>query len=398
MKRLPRPALIVALGAVAAGLALAGWVWWRDRQDTRDVIQASGRIEVTEVNVSSKVTGRVIKRYVDEGADVKAGQLIAVLEGEELETLQSAEARLLQARISLRIEPTLVQAQIRQAEENLRSAEERLRLLQAGSRPQEIEEGRANLRQNLARLEIARLTRDRYRDLLADGAVAKQDLDRAESDFQAAEAAVRATREHLGMLEEGSRVEAIRAAAAERDRAAAALEAARANAATLDLRPQAVRVAEAAVREAAANVQRLESQVAELKVFAPLDATVLTKAVEAGEVVAAGKPLVLLGDLDHPWIKVYVTETEVGKVKLGAPARILVDSFPQQPFRGTVTWIADEAEFTPKNIQTKEERVNLVYAVKITIDNAQRKLKAGMIADADLLNGSGTGSRGKASN
>jgi HlyD family secretion protein len=406
MKRLPRPALIVALGAVAAGLALAGWVWWRDRQDARDVIQASGRIEVTEVNVSSKVTGRVIKRYVDEGADVKAGQLIAVLEGEELKaqlhqaraTLQSAEARLLQARISLRIEPTLVRTQIRQAEENLRSAEERLRLLQAGSRPQEIEEGRANLRQNLARLEIARLTRDRYRDLLTDGAVAKQDLDRAESDFQAAEAAVRATRERLAVLEEGSRVEDIRMAQAERDRAAAALEAARANAATLDLRQQDVRVAEAAVREAAANVQRLESQVSELKVFAPLDATVLTKAVEAGEVVAAGKPLVLLGDLDHPWIKVYVTETEVGKVKLGAPARILVDSFPQQPFRGTVTWIADEAEFTPKNIQTKEERVNLVYAVKITIDNAQRKLKAGMIADADLLNGSGTGSRGKASN
>jgi HlyD family secretion protein len=406
MKRLPRPALIVALGAVAAGLALAGWVWWRDRQDTRDVIQASGRIEVTEVNVSSKVTGRVIKRYVDEGADVKAGQLIAVLEGEELEaqlrqalaTLHSAEARLLQARISLRIEPTLVRTQIRQAEENLRAAEERLRLLQAGSRPQEIEEGRANLRQNLARLEIARLTRNRYRDLLADGAVAKQDLDRAESDFQAADAAVRATRERLAVLEEGSRVEDIRAAAAERDRAAAALEAARANAVTLDLRQQDVRVAEAAVREAQANVRRLETQVAELKVFAPLDATVLTKAVEAGEVVAAGKPLVLLGDLDHPWIKVYVTETEVGKVKLGAPARILVDSFPQQPFRGTVTWIADEAEFTPKNIQTKEERVNLVYAVKITIDNAQRKLKAGMIADADLLNGSGTGSRGKASN
>jgi HlyD family secretion protein len=406
MKRLPRPALVVILVAVAAGLALAGWVWWRDRQDARDVIQASGRIEVTEVNVSSKVTGRVIKRYVDEGVDVKAGQLIAILEGEELEaqlrqalaTLHSAEARLLQARISLRIEPTLVQAQIRQAEENLRAAEERLRLLQAGSRPQEIEEGRANLRQNLARLEIARLTRDRYRDLLADGAVSKQDLDRAESDFQAADAAVRATRERLAVLEEGSRIEDIRAAEADRDRAAAALEAARANAATLDLRQQDVRAAEAAVREAQANVRRLETQVAELKVFAPLDATVLTKAAEEGEVVPAGKPLVLLGDLDHPWIKVYVTETEVGKVKLGAPARILVDSFPQQPFRGTVSWIADEAEFTPKNIQTKEERVNLVYAVKITIDNAQRKLKAGMVADAELLNAGGTGSQGKASN
>ena len=393
MKRPPRPVLILGAIAVAAGLALAGWAWWRDRQGSRDVIQASGRIEVTEVNVSSRVTGRVTKRYVDEGTDVKAGQLIAELEGEELEAqlrqaraaLQSGEAKLVQTRITLRVEPTMVRTQIRQAEENLRSAEERLRMLQAGFRVQEIEEGRANLRQNLARLEIARLTRDRFRDLLADGAVAKQDLDRAESDLQAAEAAVRATRERLAMLEEGSRTEDIHMAQAERDRAAAALEAARANAATLDLRQQDVRVAEAAVREAQSNVQRLETQVAELKVFAPLDATVLTKAVEEGEVVAAGKPLVLLGDLDHPWIKVYVTETEVGKVMLGAPARILVDSFPQQPFRGTITWIADQAEFTPKNIQTKEERVNLVYAVKITIDNSQRRLKAGMTADAELL-------------
>lgn len=406
MKRPPRVVLIVALLAVVAALVLAGWVWWRDHQGTREAIQASGRIEVTEVNVSSKVTGRVIKRYVDEGMDVKAGQLIADLEGEELEAqlgqaqaaLHSAEARLLQARISLRIEPTLVQAQIRQAEENLRSAEEKLRQLQAGYRIQEIEEARANLRQNQAREQIARLTRDRYRELLADGGVSQHDFDRSETDLQAASAAVRATREHLGMLEEGSRVEDIRMAQADRDRAAAALEAARANAATLDLRQQDVRAGEAAVREAQANVRRLETQVAELKVFAPLDATVLTKAAEEGEVVPAGKPLVLLGDLDHPWIKVYVTETEVGKVKLGAPARILVDSFPQQPFRGTVSWIADEAEFTPKNIQTKEERVNLVYAVKIMIDNAQRKLKAGMVADAELLNGSGTGRQGKASN
>jgi HlyD family secretion protein len=163
------------------------------------------------------------------------------------------------------------------------------------------------------------------------------------------------------------------------------------------LRQQDVRVAEAAVREAQANVRRLETQVAELKVFAPLDATVLTKAAEEGEVVAAGKPLVLLGDLDHPWIKIYVPETDVGKIRLGVRARILVDSFPGQPFEGTVTWISDEAEFTPKNIQTKEERVNLVYAVKITIDNAERKLKAGMTADAELFIGPASARKGKAS-
>jgi hypothetical protein len=181
----------------------------------------------------------------------------------------------------------------------------------------------------------------------------------------------------------------IRAARADRDRAAAALEAARAGAATVDIRAQEVRVAEASVREAQANVKRLETQVAELQVFAPLDATVLTKAVEAGEVVAAGKPLVLLGDLDHPWIKVYVPETVLGKIKLGTAARVFVDSFPRQPFQGTVSWVSDQAEFTPKNVQTAEERVNLVYAVKVIIQNAKRELKAGMPADAELLIGAG---------
>jgi HlyD family secretion protein len=402
MNRPPRPVLVAGAVALVAALTLAGWSWWRSRLDASGVLEASGRIEVTEVNVSSKVTGRVTALHVDEGSDVKAGQLIAELEGEELEAqlrqaraaLQSAEARLLQARITLEVEPTTVRTQIRQAEENLQAADERLRMLKAGFRTQEVEEGRANLRQAQARLEIARLTRDRFRGLLADGAIARQDLDRAETDFEAAEAAVRAASQRLNMLEEGSRAEDIRMAQAERDRAAAALEAARANAATVDLRQQDVRVAEAAVHEAQANIRRLETQVAELKVFAPLDATVLTKAVEAGEVVAAGKPLVLLGDLDHPWIKIYVPETQLGKVRLGAAARVLVDSFPNQPFQGTVSWISDQAEFTPKNVQTAEERVNLVYAVKITIKNAERKLKAGMPADAELDLGPGIGGRG----
>ncbi|HSD51464.1 MAG TPA: efflux RND transporter periplasmic adaptor subunit, partial [Candidatus Methylomirabilis sp.] len=392
MTRPPRPILVAGAIALLAALVLAGWSWWRSRLDANGILHASGRIEVTEVNVSSKVTGRVTALHVDEGTDVQAGQLIADLEGQELEAqlrqaraaLQSAEARLTQARITLQVEPITVRTQIRQAEETLRAAEERLHMLKAGFRAQEIEEGRANLRQAEARLEIARLTRNRYRGLLADGAISKQDLDRSESDLQAAEAAVRAARERLNILEEGSRPEDIQMAQAERDRASAALEAARANAASLDLRQQDVRVAEAAVGEATANVRRLETQVAELKVFAPLAATVLTKAVEAGEVVAAGKPLVLLGDLDHPWIKIYVPETQLGKVGLGAPARVLVDSFPNQPFQGTVTWISDQAEFTPKNVQTAEERVNLVYAVKIMIQNAERKLKAGMPADAEL--------------
>jgi len=400
MTRVPRPVLFLGLLALLAAVGVAGWSWWRGQADPASVVWASGRIEVTEVNVSSKVTGRVSQLNVTEGTDVRAGQRIATLEGEELQAQlrqaqaarQSAEARLAQARVSLQVEPTTIRSQIRQAEESLRSAEERLRMLRAGSRTQEVEEARENLRQAQARLEMARLTRDRFQALLADGAIARQDLDRAQTDLDGAAAAVRGTQQRLGLLEEGSRSEDIRMAEADRDRAAAALEAARANAATLELRRQDVLVAEAAVRESQANIRRLETQVTELEVLAPLDATVLTKAVEEGEVVTAGKPLALLGDLEHPWIKIYVTANEVGKIKLGAPARVLVDGFPGRTFRGTVTWIADQAEFTPKNIQTREERVNLVYAVKISIANPDRLLKAGMTADAEVEAGPGAAS------
>jgi HlyD family secretion protein len=404
MTRPPRALWVGALAGVLALLAVAGWIWWGSRDTTAGVIRASGRIEVTEVSVSSKVTGRIAALHVAEGTDVKQGDAVATLSGDEFEaqlrqahaTLQSAEAKLGQARIALRVEPITVQSQIRQAEEGLRAAEERLRMLKTGPRVQEIEEGRANTNQALARQDMARLTRDRFRGLLTDGAISRQDFDRTETDLQAADAAVRAARERLSLLEEGSRVEDVRVAQAERDRAAAALEAARAGAATVDLRQQDVRVAEAAVREARANVERLETQVAELRVFAPLHATVLTKAAESGEVIAANKPIVLLGDLDHPWIKVYVPETALGKIRLGSAARVFVDSFPGQPFQGTVAWISDQAEFTPKNIQTAEERVNLVYAVKITIQNAQRRLKAGMPADAELLTNGGAARPGPA--
>jgi HlyD family secretion protein len=392
MTRPPRPLLVGALVLLLALLASAGWYWWAWRDLAQGVIKASGRIEVTEVNVSSKVTGRIAVLHVDEGADVTRGDPLATLAGEELEAqlrqaraaLQSAEAKLGQARIALRVEPITVQSQIRQAQESLRAAEERLQILKTGARLQEIEEGRANVNQALARQEIARVTRDRFRGLLADGAISRQDFDRTETDLQAADAATRAARERLSLLEEGARAEDVRVAQADRDRAAAALEAARAAAANVDIRQQEVRVAEAVVRETRANVERLETQVAELRVVAPLDATVLTKAAEPGEVIAANKPLLLLGDLDHPWIKVYVPETALGKIRLGDAARIFVDSFPGQPFQGHVTWISDQAEFTPKNIQTAEERVNLVYAVKISIQNAQRRLKAGMPADAEL--------------
>jgi multidrug efflux pump subunit AcrA (membrane-fusion protein) len=124
MKRPPRPLLVAGVAVVLVGLAFTGWSWWGNRHNGRDVISASGRIEVTEVNVSSKATGRIVTLDVDEGTDVKQGQLIATLEGDDLQAqlrqvraaLQSGEAKLAQARIVLRVEPITVKSQIRQAE------------------------------------------------------------------------------------------------------------------------------------------------------------------------------------------------------------------------------------------------------------------------------------------
>jgi len=119
--------------------------------------------------------------------------------------------------------------------------------------------------------------------------------------------------------------------------------------------------------------------------FAPLSGVVLRKNVEAGETVAAGSPVFIIGDLDNPWIKVYVKEDKLGLVKLGQKAEVSVDTFPGKKYEGTITFISSEAEFTPKNVQTREERVKLVFGIKVSVKNEKAELKPGMPADVNIL-------------
>lgn len=356
-------------------------------------VGASGRIEITEVTLSSKVGGRVVALLVGEGEEVKAGQVLVRLEGDEIEAqfrqataaVERARARVAQAQAALRAEPLTFAKQVEQAEAGVRASEERLALLRSGPRVEEVREARAAVDQAQARVSNARTMAGRYRELYAKGLIARQDLDGLETEVSVLDGQLRASRERLAALESGSRPEEIRAAEAEVERARATLALARANEVRLELTARDLEMARATLRENLATVERLQTQVRELSISSPLSGTVLTKVVEVGEVVEPRKPIYTVGDLDHPWIKIYVTEMELGKVRLGQPAKVTVDSFPNRAFSGNVTWIASESEFTPKNIQTKEERVNLVYAVKIQIDNAQRLLKAGMPADATLL-------------
>jgi HlyD family secretion protein len=146
-------------------------------------------------------------------------------------------------------------------------------------------------------------------------------------------------------------------------------------------RTEEVEEGRARLHEAEKALALAELNLARCQLFAPLAGRVLSKNREAGETVPAGASVVTLGDLDRPWLNLYIGERDLGKVSLGMKAEVTVDSFPSQPFPGKVTFISDKAEFTPKNIQTQDERVKLVYRIKIEVENRKHALKPGMPAD-----------------
>jgi HlyD family secretion protein len=377
-------ALFLVSGMLAAGCGETGG---------SSPLSASGRIEVTEVGVSSKVGGRVVRLLAKEGDEVKAGQLLAVIEGEELEKdllrikaqVVAAEAKVVQVRLALEVERTRAATEIDQAKAALKAADEKWAMLKGGARREEIDEARAVVDEMKARMAEAELSLNRMQALFQDGAVAKQQLDQAEKEHEARKAQHRAAIERLRLFEAGYRQEEIKVAEAELERAKAGLRMAQANAAQVDVRTSELQGAEASLKEVKTSGERMEVQLQELQVFSALDGIIMTKGVEVGEVVPAGKSLFIIGDLGSPWIKVYIPAERMGHVRIGQKTRVKVDAFPKREFLGQVTWIASQVEFTPRNVQTKEERITLVYAVKIALPNEERLLRAGLMGDAEMI-------------
>src|SRR5262249_62424801 len=141
----------------------------------------------------------------------------------------------------------------------------------------------------------------------------------------------------------------------------------------------------AAIDQSRAQVGISEAQLADTIIATPIDGVVLVKSAEVGEVLGAGPTIVTIGDLEHPWLRGYINETDLGRVKLGQKVRLTTDSFPGKAYNGTISFISSEAEFTPKQIQTKEERVKLVYRIKIDVDNSSHELKNNMPVDAEIV-------------
>jgi len=317
------------------------------------LIQANGRIEGDHVTIASKFAGRVQELLAREGDTVRAGQVLVRLDDVQNRTrveqarrgFEALESQVQAAHTSLAVLNLEVPLAIEAADAGILSARAAV--------------DKARAVENEARRDV-----ERMRPLISEQAVSRQQLDQAEARWSVAQSEIAVARSKLTQaVKELAQVELGWKRIRTKENEVAALERQRDQ-------------AEAAVAEA-------QSILDDLTIVAPSDGTITTRLVDVGEVVAAGAPLLELVDLQRLYLKVYVPGVQIGKVRLGLPARLYVDAFPDRPFDATVRYIASKAEFTPKEVQTPDERVKLIYAVKLYLaENPDHRLTPGLPADA----------------
>ncbi len=339
MKKRIRIALVLVVLVLAAIFAYTTL----NHRDDSLAIRISGNIEVTEARMSFRIPGRLHQRLVGEGDTVTAGQTIA------------------------RLDPTDQQIAVAQAKANLTYARSVLAELEAGSRSQEIETARAEYERALAaektavvHLDQAKTDLDRYAALYSEGGVSRK----AFENYRTIHESAKNTREEA------------------RARVAAAAE-------QLDLRqtgPRQENIDQARAKVAAAEetLKQAQQQLSYTELLAPFGGVVLSTAAEDGEYLNPAAPVLTIGQTARPWLRAYVNETDLGRIKLNQEVRVTTDSYPGRTYSGRISFINSQAEFTPKTVQTFEERVKLMYRIKIDLDNPKGELKPGMPADAAL--------------
>jgi HlyD family secretion protein len=337
---MPKRLRILLVVIVVAGAATA---WWLTHRTTADPhrLNLSGTIEVTQVDLAFKIPGRLLERIVDEGDRVAAGQVVA------------------------RLDDVDQKLQVARAEAQAASAKAFLAKLESGSRSEEISRARAQLQQARAsdmaagsRLKLAQDELARSKNLRSQEVISQQKYDELQTVYETAlnsqreaTARVRSAKANLDLVLAGPRKEEIEQARAQ-----------------------------AAVAEQALALAR--QQLADTILKSPTAGVVLSKAAEPGAYLNPGTPVITVGQLDQVWLRGYINETDLGRIRLHQPARITTDSYADKEYPGKVSFISDQAEFTPKAVQTFEERVKLMYRVKISLENPRQELKAGMPADA----------------
>jgi membrane fusion protein YbhG len=326
MKR-RRSMLIVLAALIVAGVYLYPRLT-KDSKPQNELV-LSGNIEAHESLVSFKVQGRIVDLPVEEGQSVQAGALLARLDIDDYR------------------QRVLID------EANVRVRQSNLALTLAGTREQEIKAAQQTMLDAQADMQQKKLDYDRAQRLFSEDAISAQDRDLADTALKRAQATFQAAEQKYNEALEGSRKEDIA-------------------------------IAQANLKEASANLGMSRVNLDYTVLRAPTAGVITVRQAELGEVVVPGTPVVTLADLDHIWLRAYVAETDVGRVRWGQDAVITTDTYPHKQYHGRISFIASDAEFTPKSVQTYKERVTLVYRIKIDIDNASHELKPGMPADAHI--------------
>lgn len=316
---------------IVAGVVIAGTIrfypQWFGKRIAENELKLSGNIEAHESLVSFKVTGRIVALSVDEGMSMKAGDLLARLDSDDYRQ----------------------QVEVDEATRLVRDRQLALGL--AGSRVQDIEAARQSVVDAQADLEEKKKDFGRYDALYKLDEITGQIRDQAATAVTRAQATLERAQQIYNELVEGTRKEEL---AVDRSN----------------------------VRQAHENLEMSRIRLSYTTLRAPFNGIVLTRQAELGEVVSPGTPIVTLADLDHIWLRVYLPETDLGKVRWGQDVDIRTDTYPGKLYRGHVSVIASDAEFTPKSVQTEQERVTLVYRIKVDVENPNYELKPGMPADA----------------
>ncbi|HEY1068326.1 MAG TPA: HlyD family efflux transporter periplasmic adaptor subunit, partial [Pirellulales bacterium] len=372
------PVTIRLLGILLAALTLGGLLLYS--QSLAPPPKVSGFVEADEIRLGSRVGGRVTRVHVEEGQAVKRGDVLIELEPFDL-VQRLAQAKADMAARKQEVERTKEgyrKEEIAQAAARLAQAKARSAKLTAGSRPEDVEAARSRQRLALATLDLAKIAQTRVRQAFEKNAKTQQELDEAITAVTVAEQELQVRDQELALMEQGARQE-------DRDEAAAAVEeAAQAHEFYVNgYRAEEKAEAQAAYEAAEAAVSVIEQQLKELTIRAPSDGVIEAVDLQPGDLVGANTPAVTMIDSQRMWLRAYIPENRMS-LKVEQLVTVTLDSFPNETFPAKVTFVSRQAEFTPGNVQTIEERSKQVFRIKVEFQTAKDRIRAGMIGDVWL--------------
>ena len=370
-----------------------GFLVYQGQRETRlSELFYSGTIEATQANLAFQAAGRVVRVAVREGQAVIKGQVLAELDRAEYEArFDQAVANMERFRELQKQLQTLLEVyekslplEVDRAEAGVRALSSQLEELQSGNRAQDVERARQAFLAAEAVMEEARKNRDRYDQLFKMEIASEKEWDAERLKYETALRNYEQRREAYDLVKEGPRRQTIETARARLSEGKAALNNARNDLKRIEAARRDVESARQQVKAGEAALAQAKIQVEYTELKAPFPGIITSRNVEPGEVVTPSREVITLADLSRVDLKIFAGETEIGKVKPGQSVDVKVDTFPDKVYKGVVTFISPEGEFTPKIIQTHKERVKLVYLVKISLPNPNLELKTGMPADAWL--------------